>query len=60
MINITIDKNGKSSPSTINIGNQWENRDEELVFSFPEEFKDFNKYVIAYIKNKKTKEENVY
>ena len=57
MINITIDKNGKSSPSTINIGNQWENRDEELVFSFPEEFKDFNKYVIAYIKNKKTKEE---
>ena len=57
MINITIDKNGKSSPSIINIGNQWENRDEELVFSFPEEFKDFNKYVIAYIKNKKTKEE---
>ena len=57
MINITIDKSGKSSPSTINIGNQWENRDEELVFSFPEEFKDFNKYVIAYIKNKKTKEE---
>ena len=57
MINITIDKNGKPSPSTINIGNQWENRDEELVFSFPEEFRDFNKYVVAYIKNKKTKEE---
>ena len=57
MINITIDKNGKPSPDTINVGNQWENRDEELVFSLPEEFKDFNKYVIAYIKNRKTKKE---
>lgn len=57
MINISIDSEGKPSISKINIGNQWENLDEEIVFSLPDEFKDYNKYVVAYIKDKKTKEE---
>lgn len=57
MINIAIGTDGKPSVNNINIGNQWENLDETINFSFPEEFKDYNKYIVAYIKDKKTKEE---
>ena len=56
MIDIEVNLDGTVTPSEINIGNKYENLDEELNFIFPEVYKNYYKYVIAYIKNKKTKE----
>lgn len=56
MIFITIDANGVPSLSTITIGNQWENLDETIQFSFPENFAKLYKYVVARTYKKDTKE----
>ena len=53
---ITIDANGIPSLSTITVGNQWENLDETIQFSFPENFAKLYKYVVARTYKKDTKE----
>lgn len=53
---ITIDANGIPSLSTITVGNQWENLDEMIQFSFPENFAKLYKYVVARTYKKDTKE----
>lgn len=45
MINILIDKSGKTSKENIFLGNQHENLDETLHFLFPQEYKDYYKYI---------------
>lgn len=56
MIYISIDVNGTPSPKEIKIGNQWENLDETIQFSFPESFSQLHKYVVACTYRKDTKE----
>ena len=52
MINILIDKSGKTSKENIFLGNQHENLDETLHFLFPKEYKDYYKYITySYINN---------
>ena len=53
---ITIDANGIPSLSNITVGNQWENLDETIQFSFPENFAKLYKYVVARTYKKDTKE----
>lgn len=53
---ITIDANGIPSLSNITVGNQWENLDEEIQFTFPENFTKLYKYVVARTYKKDTKE----
>lgn len=45
MINILIDRSGKTSKENIFLGNQHENLDETLHFLFPKEYKDYYKYI---------------
>lgn len=45
MINILIDKSGKTSKENIFLGNQHENLDETLHFLFLKEYKDYYKYI---------------
>lgn len=45
MINILIDRSGKTSKENIFLGNQHENLDETLHFLFPQEYKDYYKYI---------------
>ena len=45
MINILIEKSGKTSKENIFLGNQHENLDETLHFSFPKEYDNFYKYI---------------
>lgn len=56
MIKIIIDAWGIPSPDNIVVGNQWENLDEEIQFTFPENFTKLYKYVIARTYKKDTKE----
>ena len=56
MIYISIDVNGAPSPKEIKIGNQWENLDETIQFSFPEGFSKLHKYAVACTFRKDTKE----
>lgn len=56
MIYISIDVNGAPSPKEIKIGNQWENFDETIQFSFPENFSQLHKYAVACTYRKDTKE----
>lgn len=56
MIYISIDVNGAPSPKEIKIGNQWENLDETIQFSFPESFSQLHKYAVACTYRKDTKE----
>ena len=56
MIYISIDVNGTPSPKEIKIGNQWENLDETIQFSFPENFSQLHKYAVACTYRKDTKE----
>lgn len=52
MINILIDRTGKTSKENIFLGNQHENLDETLHFSFPSEYDNFYKYITySYINN---------
>lgn len=45
MINVLIDRSGKTSKENIFLGNQHENLDETLHFSFPKEYDNFYKYI---------------
>lgn len=56
MIKIIIDAWGTPSPDNIVVGNQWENLDEEIQFTFPENFAKLYKYVVARTYKKDTKE----
>lgn len=56
MIYISIDVNGTPSPKEIKIGNQWENLDETIQFSFPGSFSKLHKYAVACTYRKDTKE----
>lgn len=56
MIKIIIDAWGIPSPDNIVVGNQWENLDEEIQFTFPENFTKLYKYVVARTYKKDTKE----
>lgn len=47
MINITIDGKGAPSINTITIGNEHENRDEVIQFTFQSDLEPLNKYAIA-------------
>lgn len=52
MINILIDRSGKTSKENIFLGNQHENLDETLHFSFPSEYNSYFKYITySYINN---------
>lgn len=54
MINILIDRSGKTSKESIFLGNQHENLDETLHFIFPQEYKDYYKYITySYSNNNK-------
>ena len=50
MINITIGADGVPSQRKIVLGNRYENNDEQVVFTLPQDFDTYNKYVIAVIK----------
>lgn len=56
MIKIIIDAWGTPSPDNVVVGNQWENLDEEIQFTFPENFTKLYKYVVARTYKKDTKE----
>ena len=47
MIDIVVYENGSTSLKSIVLGNQYENRDETINFTFPETFNDYYKYMIA-------------
>lgn len=55
MIEITVNRDGTvSTPSgNVFLGNKFENLDETLGFTFPEEFQEYNKYIIGYHKRRK-------
>lgn len=50
MIEVTVNRDGKvSTPSgSVFLGNKFENLDEALSFTFPDEFQEYNKYLIGY------------
>lgn len=56
MIYISINTNGTPSPKEIKVGNQWENLDETIQFSFPESLNKLYKYVVARTYKKDTRE----
>ena len=55
MISITVNRDGTvSTPSgNVFLGNKFENLDETLSFTFPDEFQEYNKYLIGYHKRRK-------
>lgn len=55
MIEVTVNRDGTvSTPSgNVFLGNKFENLDETLSFTFPEEFQEYNKYLIGYHKRRK-------
>ena len=57
MINIIIDTNGVPSSDMIKLGNEHENLDEVVQFTFPGELEPLHKYVIAKTYDLKTKED---
>ena len=56
MVKIIINIDGKPSPNSFEAGNQWENLDQEVTFSFPEAFSKLYKYVVARTYKEDTKE----
>lgn len=50
MINVEIGLDGALSTRRITLGNQWENKDETIIFELPLEFKDYYSYLIAVYK----------
>ena len=56
MIKIIVNIDGKPSPNSFEAGNQWENLDQEVTFSFPEAFSKLYKYVVARTYKEDTKE----
>lgn len=55
MIELSIGLDGVVSEKKINIGNKYENNDEVINFILPSEFENYNKYIIAVIKQDDTK-----
>ena len=55
MIELSIGLDGVVSERKINIGNKYENNDEVINFILPSEFDNYNKYIIAVIKQDDTK-----
>ena len=55
MIEITLERDGTTSVNQIDLGNKYENNDEEIHFTYPEEFADFKKYLIAIYNASTTK-----
>ena len=55
MIEVTVNRDGTvSTPSgNVFLGNKFENLDETLSFTFPDEFQEYNKYLIGYHKRRK-------
>jgi hypothetical protein len=47
MINITIAENGTPSSEIIKLGNEFENLDEVIQFTFPTDLEPLHKYVVA-------------
>lgn len=56
MINITINENGVPSTEVIKLGNEFENLDEVIQFTFPSDLEPLNKYVVAKTYDPKKKE----
>lgn len=56
MVKIIVNIDGKPSPNSFEAGNQWENLDQEVTFSFPEAFSKLYKYVVARTYKEDTKE----
>lgn len=52
MINISIGIDGVPSEQRVILGNQYENIDEKIVFDLPQEYSEYNKYIIGV--NKQT------
>ena len=50
MIDLKIGLDGVPSLRKLNIGNKYENNDETINFILPNEFENYNKYIIAVIK----------
>lgn len=55
MIELSIGLDGVVSEKKINIGNKYENNDEVINFTLPSEFGNYQKYIIAVIKQDDTK-----
>lgn len=55
MIDLNIGLDGVVSEKKINIGNKYENNDEVINFILPSEFDNYQKYIIAVIKQDDTK-----
>ena len=55
MIDLKIGLDGVPSLRKLNIGNKYENNDEIINFILPPEFENYNKYIIAVIKQDDTK-----
>lgn len=55
MIELSIGLDGVVSEKKINIGNKYENNDEIINFILPSEFDNYQKYIIAVIKQDDTK-----
>lgn len=55
MIDLNIGLDGVVSEKKINIGNKYENNDEIINFILPSEFDNYQKYIIAVIKQDDTK-----
>lgn len=56
MINITIAENGAPSSEMIKLGNEFENLDEVIQFTFPKDLESLHKYVVAKTYDPKKKE----
>lgn len=56
MINITINENGAPSSEVIKLGNEFENLDEVIQFTFPQDLEPLHKYVVAKTYDPKKKE----
>ena len=55
MIDLKIGLDGVPSLRKLNIGNKYENNDEIINFILPPEFENYNKYIIAVIKQNEEK-----
>lgn len=55
MIDLKIGLDGVPSLRKLNVGNKYENNDEVINFILPSEFDNYNKYIIAVIKQDDTK-----
>ena len=56
MIKITINENGVPSSEMIKLGNEFENLDEVIQFTFPHDLEPLNKYVVAKTYDTRKKE----